>query len=262
MLELALPNPAYIESLFLAAVRVTAMFVVAPVFGSREIPAMSKVALGVLVAVVMVPPQGWATGLGPGLGYFLIALGREVLVGLLAGFGLSLAFSALHMASSLVGLQAGFGLGSAIDPTRGGDSSGGLDRFYTLIATLIFLTTNMHHLFLLGMNRLFQVLPVASFSFTALGLERFLRLTATIFVESIKIALPVTGALLLADVALAVMNRAAPQMNIYFVMGMPLKVALAMVGLIVTLPFLAIQIRDLLQGVISDVVVFLNTGAP
>lgn len=261
MLELALPNPAYIESLFLAAVRVTAMFVVAPVFGSREIPAMSKVALGVLVAVVMVPPQGWATGLGPGLGYFLMALGREVLVGLLAGFGLSLAFSALHMASSLVGLQAGFGLGSAIDPTRG-DSSGGLDRFYTLIVTLIFLTTNMHHLFLLGMSRLFQVVPVASFSFTALGLERFARLSATIFVESIKIALPITGALLLADVALAAMNRAAPQMNIYFAIGLPLKVALAMVGLIVTLPFLAIQIRDLLQGVISDVVVFLNAGAP
>lgn len=261
MLEISLPGAGYLESLFLAAVRITAMFMVAPLFGAREIPSMAKVALGVLVAVVIVPSGGWALSLGAGLGYFLLAIGCELLVGLLAGFGLSLAFSALHMAASLVGLQANFSLGNALDPTQS-ENTGGIDRLYTLLATLIFLTTNMHHLVLLGLNRLFQVLPLNSFALTGVGMERFVRLGAAIFVESIKIALPITAALLLADVAMAMMNRAAPQMNIYFVMGIPVKLALAMVAFVVTLPFLGIQIRDLLQGVVNDVVIFLSTGAP
>jgi flagellar biosynthetic protein FliR len=251
-------SPLYVENLFLLAVRTIAMLMTVPVFSSRSVPAIAKVGLGVLLAVVLLPMGASLGEIPPSLGLFLIAVGRELLVGLLAGFAATLVFAAVQFAASLTGLQVGLSMASTLDPASAQQGSV-IDHLYLMLASLLFLGTNGHHLLLLGFQRLLDAIPLNSFSPGLVTSDRLATLFGNVFVAGVQIATPAIGALFLADVALAIVARTAPQINVFFV-GMPLKLALGIFTIFITLPVFTVQAERLFGSIVSDINLLLRAN--
>jgi len=253
--------PAAWEALFLVFCRVGTMMLVAPIFGSRGTTPQVRVFLGLTVACVMAPVVAPPGTVIPGdTGAFVARIAREVLLGGLVGFVVLLVFTALEGAGHIVGLQMGFSLANIINPLTSTNASL-IDQFYTLVATLVFLTIDGHHIVLLGIERTFLIAPIDAIGSTLPPQEMIFGLGREIFATASRMALPVLTALLLTDVALAMVARSVPQLNV-FVVGMPAKIAVGFVMLIVTVPAVAYIMAKSFSDIVALLVPFARAMGP
>ncbi|MCL4533668.1 MAG: flagellar biosynthetic protein FliR [Bacteroidetes bacterium] len=236
-------TPSYLVVLFLMVVRMGALLLTTPILGARTVPAMTKIGLAIVLSFVLLPSTAGSAVLPPTFGHLLVAIGKETAIGLLAGFAVTLLFSSLQIVATLAGVQLGFGFSSTVDVTYTGQSPV-LDHLFTGMATLIFLSGNFHHQFLIGVQRLFEMMPPNAFSFYRISPEGLVLLSANMFLVAVRIVLPLLGALLLTEIAMAVMARTAPQMNVFFV-GMPVKIGIGIFAIMVMLPFVINRIEAL-----------------
>jgi flagellar biosynthesis protein FliR len=244
---LTLPTGA-VEAFVLIATRVLAVLATSPVLGLRNVPAQAKLGLGLFTALILVPVIT-RDGLPAGVDVSWTTLAGEALVGALSGFAATLAYTAIAFGASLLDLQAGFSLGSLYDQTFGTQGAM-LERFYSAIAALLFFQTNAHHLVIQALVQLFVVVPLGGFSLSRINPELLAQIAASSFVVALELVFPVMVALLLADVALGVLARVAPQFGI-FQIGLQLKVALALGGLALTMPLLLPRMHALFSGMIG-----------
>lgn len=242
--------------LFLMVVRISALLMTTPILGARTVPSASKIGLAIILSLVLLPTTAESAVLPPTFGHLFVAIGKEVVIGLLAGFAITLLYTSLQVGASLVGVQIGFGFSSTIDANFAGQSPV-LDHLFTGMATLIFLSGNFHHQFLMGVQGIFDILPPNSFSLARLSPEGLVSLSANMFISATRMVLPLVGALLLTDVALGIMARTAPQMNVFFV-GMPVKIGLGVFAIILVLPFVVSHIEGLFGQMTSDIAFILR----
>jgi len=207
---------------------------------------VGKIGLACIVAFVLlgVAPVRLAP-LPPDLTSFLLLVVREVFIGLLLGFIASLAFVVLQMAGALVGSVMGLNLAATFNPATGMPSSV-TDQFYVLLTSLVFLSLNGLHWVLQGVNHSLILAPLGGPGPDLRLTERLIPMTAWLFVAALEIALPVMGTLILAEVAMGLVNRAVPQINV-FMIGLPLRAWLALFTLVVTLPRLGGPVARVLQ---------------
>jgi flagellar biosynthesis protein FliR len=237
-----------VEAFVLIATRVLAVLATSPVLGLRHVPAPAKVGLGLFTALILVPVIT-KDGLPAGIDVSWTALAGEALVGALSGFAATLAYTAIALGASLLDFQAGFSLGALYDQTFG--TQGALvERFYSAIAALLFFQTNAHHLIIQALVQLFVVVPLGTFSLASINPELLAQIATSSFVVALELVFPVMVALLLADVALGVLARVAPQFGI-FQIGLQLKVGLALGGLALTMPLLLPRMHALFGGMIG-----------
>ena len=220
---------AQFQMFFLALTRVLAILVHVPVLAGPLVPNQIKIGLGVLLAMILVP---WKTlpADAPSMATFVfsVAVGRELLIGTLAGYAAVLTFSMLHITGELMGMSAGFTSGRMFNPVL--ESSGSaLDQVFIFAATLLFFILDGHHSFLLGLHRTFTALPINS-PLPDFSLDILLRMTAELIMAGVQLALPILGALLLIDLALGLLNRVAPQVQVFF-LGVPIKISLGLLSL-------------------------------
>lgn len=259
MLALTAPfslTPDVLAVMFLMSVRISALFLTIPVFSSRAVPVMTKVGLAIVISVVLLPTTAPNAVVPETLGHLAIAVGKELVVGVLAGFAVSLLFASLNVAASIAGIEVGFGFSNTIDLTYSGQSTA-LDQLFTGMAALIFLTGNFHHPFLAGVQGLFDVMPPNAFSLYRVSQQGLVELSANMFLVALRIVLPLMGALLLTEVAMGIIARTAPQMNVFFV-GLPIKIALGIIALIIMLPFVVNGIEGLLSHMSRDMALILR----
>ncbi len=249
-------TPGYLTVLVLMVMRVSAMLLTSPILGSRTVPAMTKVGLAMVLAFVLLPITAPGTTVPETFAQLMVAMGKEIAIGLLAGFAVTLLFTSLQLVASLAGVQIGFGFSGTIDANTAGQAPV-LDHLFTGIATLIFLTGNFHHQFLIGVQHLFSTMPPNGFSFLSISPSGLIELSANMFVAAMRMVLPLLGALLLTDLALGVLSRTAPQMNIFFV-GMPVKIGIGIFALMIMLPFVVRGIEFLFSGIVNDMVLILR----
>lgn len=260
-MNLLAAGPAVWETIFLVFCRVGTMMLVAPIFGSRGTTPQVRVFLGLTVALIMAPvvaPAGIA--IPPDPGGFLGRVAREALIGALIGFVVLVVFTALEAAGHVVGLQMGFSLANIINPLTSTNASL-IDQFYSLVATLVFLTIDGHHLVLIAVERTFQVAPLDAAGSVLPSQDLIFGLGRDIFVMASRMALPVLTALLLTDVALALVARSVPQLNV-FVVGMPAKIAVGFVMLVVTVPTVAYIMARAFSDLVGTIVPFARVLGP
>jgi flagellar biosynthetic protein FliR len=165
---------------------------------------------------------------------FVALLIKEIFVGLVIGF-VAYAFSAIFQgAGQLIDMQIGFTMGSTIDPFYGAQSPL-MGNFHLVLATMILLATNAHHLLVVAMVKSYTYVPINT---AALPLKPifYFNLIANIFTLSVQFALPVFGAIFLADIGVGLLSRAVPQMNIFTVV-FPVKILFGFFLLILAMPF-------------------------
>ena len=235
-----------VEAFVLIATRVLAVLATSPVMSLRQIPVPARLGLGLFTALLLVPVVGH-DGAPTDIDVTWTALASEALVGALAGFAATLAYTAIQFGASLLDLQAGFTMASIYDATFGGQGAT-LERFYSAIGALLFFQTDAHHLVIQALVHMFTVVPLGGFSLERIKPDMLASIAAGSFAVALELVFPVLVALLLADIALAVLARVAPQFGI-FTIGLQVKVALALGALIVTMPMLMPRMHQLFSGV-------------
>jgi flagellar biosynthetic protein FliR len=229
----------------LVLARVTPLFFLAPLFSSKMIPPRVRgiVAVGISIGLAPVALHGQHI---PGDAVSLVALIVEgLLVGLSFALSLAVLLAAIESAGSLVDVVSGFSYGSLINPMSG-ERSAVMSQFYTLVGTLIFLIIGGDAWILRGIARTFQLVPLTSaprISSLTAGVEQ---LFSTVFASAVEIAAPVLIALLITDVAFGVVSRVVPQLNV-FAVGFPTKVAVALLVVGASMPFVGNWISDQLS---------------
>jgi flagellar biosynthetic protein FliR len=245
---------AQAQLFLLAFTRLMAMLAPVPMLGGRGIPARVRVALGILLTMLLIPWQPLPPEAASLSALEMaLAVARELCLGVLAGFAASLAFGAVQTAGELMGVSGGFGSGRVLNPTLG-TSGTALDQLFLLTAMLLFMILNGHHLVLVAVHQSFQLVPVNSPLPAALlsdpveSAQPLMRLAAQLIGLGTLMALPVIGAALMADVALGLLSRVAPQVQVFF-FDAPLKIGLTLLTLTLSLSLLMPLLSDLMRAI-------------
>ena len=239
---LSLPQDGLLVFLLLF-VRFSAMLLLAPLFSQPQLPVRIRVALALMISMVLLPLELHAPHARPaGLDGLLVAVAGEATVGIMLGFVAMLVFQAVSFAGYLIGLQMGFGMDSMYDPGTN-QSVPALAVFLGVIASMVFLLADGHHYLLLALDHSLRVVPLGTFRFSEQTMTALMNATAGMFTTVFELVLPVLGVLLLTEVALAIMNRVMPQMNV-FVAGFPLKIALGFLTIAIGLPLMVAYLDD------------------
>jgi flagellar biosynthetic protein FliR len=216
--------------------RTLAVFTSAPVFSSRAFPVRARIALAFFVALAAQPTLGSQpvisiTGAGA-----MGAVVQQVGVGLAIGFVVRVVFAAVELAGEVVGFQMGLNFASFFDPSLNTQSSA-VARFFGQMASFMFVVMNGPMLVLMAVLTSFVSFPVDQNFLEALKHMKIVDLGADLFASGLWIALPMVGMLMFANLALGVVSRVAPQMNIYAI-GFPITLTVGLVGMAATLPML------------------------
>jgi flagellar biosynthetic protein FliR len=227
---------AWMSPIFWPFIRVLAVFTSAPVFSSRVFPVRARVALAFLVALASQASFPDAPIIGFNDPHALGVLVQQVGVGLSIGFAVRLVFAAVELAGEVVGFQMGLNFASFFDPSMGSQSSA-VARFFGQIATLLFVVMNGHLMVLMAVNKSFVAFPVDQNFLQAMAQMKLYKLGTDLFASALWIALPMVGMLMFANLALGIISRVAPQLNI-FAIGFPITLVVGLVGIAFTLPML------------------------
>jgi flagellar biosynthetic protein FliR len=224
--------------------RISSFFVSSPVFGSRNVPAMFKIGLAFFVSLLVFLTIGTDAGVAADNRYPLLVI-REVLAGLWLGFVANLFFVIVQIAGGFIDLQKGFGLANVVDPMSG-VASPIVGNLKFMVAVLVFLSVNGHHYLLGAIMDSYLWLPLENNFFQNIyggALTQFLAETfSRTFLMALQIAAPVMVAVFLSDVAMGLLARTAPQFNV-FVLGIPLKIIVGLVVLMLMMPALGTLLR-------------------
>ena len=221
----------------LVLTRVTGIFVIAPFFGSLNIPAHIRVGTAVAFSFVLFPIVDSYGPVSAPDNVFLYAAAAagELFVGWLIGFVAYVTFSAIHFAGKVMDMQVGFAMVNVMDPTSG-QQIPLIGSFLYNLAIIILLVTNGHHMILAALVESFRTVPIAGLEPNISMALLIANFTNGIFLTGMKIAMPITFALLLTNVGLGILARTMPQMNI-FVVGIPMQLMIGITVLSMVIPF-------------------------
>jgi flagellar biosynthetic protein FliR len=233
-----------LAALLLATARAAGFVLLAPPFNTRVIPGPVKGALALALSVALVDRV--AVGLPePTAGFLVVTAVTEVAIGAALGFVVQLFFTAVQFAGELIDVTGGFTLQPAYDPLAMTTNSV-MGKLHTLLATTLLFTSGGHLLLVRGFATSYEGLPVSGgFPADSIGAV-VLTAFSMMFLAALQIAGPMVAVLMLADVALALLSRAAPALNI-FAIGFPVKIMLTLTLLGLTFPLLPTALDALLE---------------
>jgi flagellar biosynthetic protein FliR len=237
-----------VEAFVLIATRVLAVLATSPIMGLKNVPLQARLGLGLFTALVLVPVIA-SSGLPAGVDVNWTTLAGEAVVGALSGFAATVAYTAISFGASLLDIQAGFSMASLYDSAFGTQGAI-LERFYSAIGALLFFQTDAHHLVIQALVQMFLVVPLGTFSLSRINPDLLAQIAASSFMIALELVFPIMVALLLADIALAVLARVAPQFGI-FQIGLQMKVLIALTALLITMPLLMPRLHQLFSGMIG-----------
>lgn len=221
---------AQLLALLLCSLRIAAWLEIAPPLATAGVPRVVRLMLSAAIALA-VSKQTVAEVPAAELGPIVASAAEQLVIGASLGFITRLLFSAIEAAGSLIDLSGGFSLAAVYDPTMQNNTSI-FGRFYGVMASALLFASNAHLVIIEGFLRTFTTLPLdGTISLSNLDKTLVGGMTS-MFVSCLQIAAPLIAVLFLADVALGLLSRISPQLNV-FQMSFPLKImlTLGLVGL-------------------------------
>jgi len=233
-MDLSVPTVT-LAALLLGTARATGFVALAPPFNSRTIPMPVKGAFALALSVLL------STQIAPTLpeittGFLMVTAVTEALIGAALGFVVQVLFTAVQMAGDLIDVTGGFSLQPAYDPLAMTQNAS-IGRLHYLLASTLLFTSGGHLMIVKGFATSYQGLPVGGDVPTDQIGSVLVTAFSMMFLAALQIAGPMVAVLLLADVALALLSRAAPALNI-FSFGFPVKILLTLTMLGLTFPLL------------------------
>lgn len=226
-------------------VRMSPLTVVAPLPFLSHVPLTLRAVFTMAMAIVIAVAVGDELNLQGPLNIGLVA--NEFMIGCVLALGFHMVNAGLHMMSQLIDVQMGVAAGATFDPVNY-QTSGPTGTLLGLVAVGVFLGTNLHYEFFIGLSELFRVLPPGTP--ITIGTGYFAQLSK-IFILSFILAGPVIIVLFLTDFALAMISRSMPQAQVYFV-ALPLKIFIGVVVLALTLGLSHGYFYEMLFGALNS----------
>lgn len=246
----------------LIAVRITGIFVAAPVFARSSLPAIMKIGLSVTISFILLPLMQ-DTSIAADSFISLAAYSvTEFLIGVLIGFIAFIYFSSIYLAGTIIDTQIGFGMVNVFDPQTNSQVPV-MGNFYNNVISLLFIVVNGHHLLIRALVDSYKVLPIGfSVNIDIEAVNLMTRVFVEIFILAAKFSAPVLIAIFLATVLLGILARTMPQMNV-FIVGIPLKILVGIISVIISLQYLlpfAERLFDRMFVIINELLQILSKG--
>jgi len=242
------------------AARVLAMLAAAPVFNNQGLPRQIRLVIGLAITFAIaasLPPSPEAAM--PGSYLVVPALIREMMIGYAMGFTVRLVFAAIDLAGDLIGLQMGLSFALFYDPQAAGQTTV-LAEFLGLFTTLTFLALNGHLVMINALAQSFQWLPPGVPTLSGKGFHAITQSAGVIFSIGLLISLPAVAALLITNIALGVLTRAAPALNI-FSLGFPITLGVGIGAIEFSLTLFTNSLEGLFDRGFDAVGLFLRLAA-
>lgn len=239
-------NEAQILLFALILLRMVAFVVSSAVFGSPTVSSPVKVLLSLVLAMLVFP----SVKLGS-VNYGLISneiIGlavRELLVGLSLGFLTRLFFFVVTMTGDLVSVSVGLSASQLYNPMLGSNGNA-LDSFYSALGTLVFLAINGHHMLITSMVQSFTLVPVGSMTLNVGPFAEMAAYGQDVMLMAIRMCAPVLVTILLVNLAMGILGRAVPQINV-LVTSMPVTIMLGMAVVFICLPLLILEMNGVVD---------------
>ena len=222
----------------LVLTRISAFFLVLPVFGWKSIPVRIKVAMTMLMAIFfsMITPLAIDPRRVSVLEAILL-VADEAIYGLALGLVVTLVFSVVKFSGRIVERQMGLAMAQILDPLTG-ERSQPLASLLEMIFIILFFSANGHHLFLLIISRSYETFPAGSIPTMPVLVGGIVNAGSILLMAGLRLAAPMLAAFLVLMVVLAVLARIVPEMNILFI-SLPLRVGLGLLMVAIFLPFIS-----------------------
>ena len=239
----------WIIALLWPLTRVLGVITVAPIFGDSAIPNQVKLGFGVMLTLIIAPTI-------PTLPQFeifsfqgLLILIQQLVIGLAMGFSMRLVFAAVTMAGQLIGMSMGLGFASFFDPQSQGQSTA-VSQFLMLLAMLVFLSLDGHLMMVSAIAQSFVTMPI-SLDGGGINPMKIALWGEAVFSAGLLLAMPVIAALLITNMALGVLTRTSPQLNIFGI-GFPVTLAIGFFVLALSLQGMLKPIENMIQSGLSN----------
>ena len=236
------------ERFLLVFSRVGALLLFSPILGSSSVPAKLKIGFALLISFLIAPLVG-SQSIPQLKGPFSLAVHMfsEITVGIVIAFAARMIFVAVQVAGTVVDFQMGFGVVNVVDPQTESQVSI-TAQYMNILATLFFLSLDGHHMVVTAIAESFDLInPNYSFHFSGMTMKYMMNLFTGIFVTAVKFSAPIMAVLFFVGVALGLVARTVPQMNV-FIVGFPLQIGIGMFMLWFSLSFFSALFQRQVNG--------------
>jgi flagellar biosynthesis protein FliR len=238
---------AWIAAVLLVSIRLGAVFIMTPVFGSMQLPARIRVLMVLALSASLVSAAGTRTLQVPTqLGDLVVAALGELMLGALFAFGLFAGFAAFLFGGRLLDMQMGLGVASLIDPATRSQAPL-LGTLFNMLAVMLFFALDGHHLLIRAMAYSLQRFPPGAFN-GRFDVTAVVAMFGSMFTFGFALVAPVVFALFLIDVGMAVMSRTMPQVNI-FNLAVTLKIFVGLMMLAWSVQYMAPLIHRIFAAI-------------
>ncbi|HHW08098.1 MAG TPA: flagellar type III secretion system protein FliR [Clostridia bacterium] len=237
--------------------RLTSFIAVAPLFSNPSLPAWSKIGLGLFLAAAVTPFAGGPSLLEVDGITFSVLIAGEVLLGLALGITANIIFHTVMVAGQLMDVSMGFAMSNLFDPASQVQSTL-MGRFLNLVALMMLLAMDGHHSMLLALRASFEVVPVTGVHFAGGTVQELVSVFSGMFLLAFKLAAPVLAVVFVSEMALGLVARTVPQLNV-FIMGFPLKIGLGVLVMAVIMPIMAVVFGNILSQLERDLMTIIGS---
>jgi flagellar biosynthetic protein FliR len=228
----AVPNQGFVLAVFLLSLRLSAVFLLTPVLYAFSVPATARLLLVI----------GLSAGLALGIpaaqthellvmngGQLLAASLKELALGATLALGILTAFAAISMAGRFIDVQVGFGIAQVFDPVTQRQVPV-LTSAFDKLGVIVFFLVDGHHALLRGLAYSLDRFPLGRTWPLQAAAPLVIKQVAGLFALALALAAPLVICLLMVELALGVVARNLPQMNM-FVVGIPIKIIVGLAAL-------------------------------
>lgn len=244
-----------IGTFLLAFVRVSGLVFATPVLGNRNVPAMVRILLSLLITMAVLPLLP-VSPIAPESEGFIPAMIAEVVLGGFLGFVGVLLFAAAELGGQLGGYQMGFAIANVMNP----ESELQVSVFSSLMgltALLTFVMSDGHHLFVAALVKSFRSLPLGSFAVDAVRTGSLVRMGTATFAYGLALSAPVLAITMFITIALGILSRSMPQMDVFF-MGFAVNAVAGVLMFVLSVPFFLAGVQKLIGILDNELLVILN----
>ncbi|WLR43526.1 flagellar biosynthetic protein FliR [Bacillus carboniphilus] len=244
----------------LVLTRISSYMLTLPLFSYRTIPNTHKVAfsfaLALFISISLPLPEMDINRFY----YFLIL--KEMFIGLSISFSAYIILTSVKIAGGFIDFQMGFAIANVIDPQTGAQSPL-MGQFLSVLTLYLMLTINAHHVLIDGIMFSYQSIPVDQIKINAFDqplMDLIVDTFSKMFLIAFQMAIPIVGTLFIVDVALGIVAKTVPQLNI-FVIGFPIKIAVSFMALLLVMSpifFLIENVLELMAEIIRNIIVVLG----
>lgn len=213
--------------------RTASIIFTAPIFGAVNVPMQVKMGLTVLVALILTPLAPYVAMPETALG-MTVSLAGEAMIGASIGLCMRFVFTGIEFAGQVASFQMGIGMASAYDPINSAQVTV-LGKLMSIFTLLLFLSVNGHLMIIMALEKSFEIIPPYGFHFSGALMENIVVFSREIFILAVKFSAPVIAVLIFINVALGIMARTVPQLNM-FVVGFAVTIFAGFVMIALSMP--------------------------